>query len=156
MGKLMSGDATDLLPCTPQGIRHLIRSTQRPLTGMRALVIGRSRLVGIPTAHLLLQENCTVTVAHSYSQDLPDLCHQSDIIIAACGQPQLIQGSWLKSHTIVIDVGIHRLPSGELVGDVAASTLQDPSIYLSPVPGGVGPLTVAFLLKNTVFAAKNK
>lgn len=156
MGKMIHQDASALLPCTPQGILHLINSTNRPLEGLKALVIGRSRLVGIPTMHLLTQENCTVTLAHSRSLNLPNLCKESDIIVAACGQPQLIQESWIKANTIVIDVGIHRLNTGNLVGDVAAHTITDDTISLSPVPGGVGPLTVAFLLKNTLKAATLK
>jgi methylenetetrahydrofolate dehydrogenase (NADP+)/methenyltetrahydrofolate cyclohydrolase len=152
MGRLLCAQENAVLPCTPQGVMHLINSTGIDLCGKKALVIGRSRLVGIPTSQLLLQKNCTVTTAHSKSIDLEELCKDAEIVIAACGQMHLIKGSWLKKCLIAIDVGIHK-HDGHLYGDIDRNGLND-NTYISPVPGGVGPLTVAFLLKNTIELAK--
>jgi methylenetetrahydrofolate dehydrogenase (NADP+)/methenyltetrahydrofolate cyclohydrolase len=136
------------LPCTPKGALHLIKSVRSDLTGLHALVIGRSDLVGKPMAQLLLAENCTVTQAHRYSADLAQLCSRADIVVVAAGQAGLVKGPWLKPGAIVIDVGINRLDNGTLRGDVEFETAQQTAGYITPVPGGVGPMTVAMLLQN--------
>lgn len=147
-------------PCTPQGCLALIHSVRSPsmLTGLHAVIIGRSRLVGSPMAALLLQQNMTVTLAHSHTQNLPELCQTADILVVAAGQPQMIHESHIKPGAIVIDVGIHYVPAGaastvRLCGDVALDTTTTRAAALSPVPGGVGPLTIQYLLENTYKAA---
>ena len=127
------------------------------LAGQDALVIGRSNIVGKPMAQLLLQESCTVTIAHSRTRDLPALCRHADIVIAAVGRPEMVRGDWLKPGAVVIDVGINRLPGegdkARLVGDVAFAEAREVAGAITPVPGGVGPMTIACLLRNTVVAA---
>jgi methylenetetrahydrofolate dehydrogenase (NADP+)/methenyltetrahydrofolate cyclohydrolase len=152
LGRLMMG-APDIIPCTPQGSLLLIKEVEQNLSGLHAVILGRSILFGKPMAQLLLAENCTVTQAHSKSRDLPALCRQADILIAATGQTEMVKGDWIKPGAIVIDVGITRMENGTLKGDVdfhAASTIAR---AITPVPGGVGPMTIACLLKNTVRAA---
>jgi methylenetetrahydrofolate dehydrogenase (NADP+) / methenyltetrahydrofolate cyclohydrolase len=156
-GRLMRG-LPSLVPCTPLGSMLLLRSVETNLRGMHAVVVGRSNIVGKPIAQLLLQADCTVTMTHSRSRDLPALCRQADILIAAVGRPQMVRGDWIKPGAIVIDVGINRLPAegnakGRLVGDVAFDEAAAVAGAITPVPGGVGPMTIACLLKNTLQAA---
>lgn len=143
-----------LLPCTPKGCIALLKTIRPDLTGMNAVVVGRSDLVGKPMAQLLLRENCTVTQAHSHSHDLPQICRQADILIAAIGVPRFIKGDWIKPDAIVIDVGINRLDDGSLTGDIDFSTALPHVHAITPVPGGVGPMTIAMLLANTLEAAE--
>lgn len=157
-GRLVSG-LEALTPCTPLGSVILAKETLGDLTGKYAVVIGRSNLVGKPVAQLLLNENCTVTMAHSRSQDLPAICRSADILVAAVGIPEMVKGDWVKPGACVIDVGINRIEAPErgegktrLVGDVAFSEAQEIAAHITPVPGGVGPMTIACLLKNTLTA----
>ncbi len=157
-GRLVSGlDA--LTPCTPLGSVILATETLGDLTGKHAVVIGRSNLVGKPVAQLLLNENCTVTMAHSRTADLPAVCRQADILVAAVGIPELVKGEWVKPSACVIDVGINRIDAPErgegktrLVGDVAYEEAAEVAAHITPVPGGVGPMTIACLLRNTLTA----
>jgi methylenetetrahydrofolate dehydrogenase (NADP+) / methenyltetrahydrofolate cyclohydrolase len=157
-GRLMTG-AAGLVPCTPLGCLMLIRSVRRDLAGLEAVVVGRSNIVGKPVAQLLLAESCTVTVAHSKTRDLAQVCGRADILVAAVGRPEMIRGDWVKPGTIVIDVGINRIADGagsgkaRLVGDVAFAEARRVAGAITPVPGGVGPMTIACLLRNTVEAA---
>lgn len=154
-GKLVAGDKSGLVPCTPQGSMHLIKSAQENLSGMNAVVIGRSLLFGKPMAQLLLQENCTVTQAHSRTKNLEEVCKNADILVAAVGREKMVKGSWVKDGAIVIDVGINRMDNGKLCGDVNYDEALGKAGAITPVPGGVGPMTIACLLQNTVKAAKN-
>jgi methylenetetrahydrofolate dehydrogenase (NADP+)/methenyltetrahydrofolate cyclohydrolase len=142
-----------ILPCTPKGCMKLIKSVQSDMSGLNALVIGRSDLVGKPMAQLLLRENCTVTQAHSHTQNLSDLCRQADIVVAAIGSPQAVKGDWIKQGAIIMDVGINRIDD-QLVGDVEFAVASKRAGAITPVPGGVGPMTIACLLENTVEAAE--
>ncbi len=155
-GRLMSGMA-GLVPCTPLGCMELIRRNIDSFEGKRALVIGRSKLVGKPLAFLLLQENCTVTIAHSRTIDLAEECRRADILVVAVGRPEFVEGDCVKPGAIVIDVGINRVPTddgkGRLVGDVNFTEASRVAGAITPVPGGVGPMTIAQLLRNTVTAA---
>lgn len=155
-GRLLAG-LEGLIPCTPLGSMMLLRDTLgQNLSGREAVVIGRSVLVGKPLALLLLAADCTVTIAHSRSRDLPSLCRRADILVAAVGRPEMVRGDWIKPGATVIDVGINRVPRGEksvLVGDVAYAEAARVAGAITPVPGGVGPMTVACLLANTVKAA---
>ena len=162
-GRLASGlDA--LTPCTPLGCMIMLRESLGDLTGKTALVVGRSVLVGRPVAQLLLGANCTVTIAHSKTRDLPDVCRQAEILVAAIGRPQMIQGDWIRPGAAVIDVGINRAPFRDpvkaaagktrVVGDVDFKAASEVAVWITPVPGGVGLMTVACLLQNTVTAAK--
>lgn len=155
--------AADLLvPCTPFGCLHLLRTTlgDDGLAGRHAVVIGRSNIVGKPVAALLLGESCTVTIAHSRTTDLPDLCRSADILVAAAGRPAMVKGDWIKPGATVIDVGITRVASedgrGRLVGDVAFDEAAGVAGAITPVPGGVGPMTVACLMRNTLVAARRQ
>jgi methylenetetrahydrofolate dehydrogenase (NADP+)/methenyltetrahydrofolate cyclohydrolase len=156
-GRLLSGVAGAIVPCTPTGCLRLIKSRRRDLSGLKAVVVGRSNIVGKPMALLLLAENCTVTMAHSKTRDLPAECRSADILVAAAGKPELIRGDWIKQGAIVIDVGINRIDAGggntRLVGDVAFEEAAQVAAAITPVPGGVGPMTVACLLRNTLIAA---
>ena len=143
-----------MVPCTPQGSLMLIQSVQKDLAGLHAVVIGRSLLFGKPMGQLLLAENCTVTQAHSKTRDLPALCRQADILVAAVGKPGMVRGDWIKPGAIVIDVGINRLADGKLSGDVDFAAASQVARAITPVPGGVGPMTIACLLRNTVQAKK--
>ncbi len=149
----LANDHPELVPCTPMGCILLLRQVMHDLTGQNAVVLGRSPLVGKPLVQMLLAENCTVTLAHSKTKHLPDVCRQADIIIAAVGRPHLVKKDWLKPGVIVLDVGINRLDDGKLVGDVDFAEALSVSKAITPVPGGVGPMTVACLLLNTVLAA---
>jgi methylenetetrahydrofolate dehydrogenase (NADP+)/methenyltetrahydrofolate cyclohydrolase len=147
-----------LVPCTPLGCVLLAKSVLGDLAGLNAVVVGRSNIVGKPVAQLLLQENCTVTIAHSRSKNLSEICRGADLLIAAVGRPEMIRGDWVKPGATVIDVGINRVP-GEagktrLVGDVAFTEALPIAAHITPVPGGVGPMTIACLLRNTLTAAK--
>jgi methylenetetrahydrofolate dehydrogenase (NADP+)/methenyltetrahydrofolate cyclohydrolase len=162
-GRLASGQPA-LTPCTPLGCIFLLRETLGDLTGLRAVVVGRGRLVGRPLGQLLLQENCTVTMAHSRTRDLPAVCREADILVAAVGRPRMIRGDWIKPGAAVIDVGINRVPFDDpvkaaagrtkVVGDVHFKEASQVAGWITPVPGGVGLMTVAVLLANTVTAAK--
>lgn len=157
-GKLFLGMDDGLVPCTPQGSMILIKSVCQDLSGKHAVVIGRSNLFGKPMAQLLLQENCTVTMAHSRTQDLASVCKTADILVAAVGRPKMVQSDWIKKGAIVIDVGINRLPPNEegkskLCGDVDFDNAKEVAGAITPVPGGVGPMTIACLLGNAVKAA---
>ncbi|MCI5059889.1 MAG: bifunctional methylenetetrahydrofolate dehydrogenase/methenyltetrahydrofolate cyclohydrolase FolD [Alphaproteobacteria bacterium] len=153
-GKLFLGHNDGLVPCTPQGSLKLIHSVETNLSGKHAVIIGRSNLFGKPMAQLLLQENCTVTTAHSRTQSLPELCAQADILVAAVGRPKMVQDDWVKPDAIVIDVGINRMENGKLCGDVDFDTAKEVASALTPVPGGVGPMTIACLMENTLKAAQ--
>lgn len=150
-GKL-AGGKTGLVPCTPLGSMLLVRSVLPSLSGCEAVVVGRSELVGRPVAQLLLQADCTVTIAHSRTRNLPATCRRADILIAAVGRPGLIKGDWIKPGATVIDVGINRLPDGKLTGDVDFPEAVKVAGAITPVPGGVGPMTIACLLRNTLTA----
>ncbi len=159
-GRLASG-LPALTPCTPVGCLMLIRDVLGDnLAGKRAVVIGRSNLMGKPVAQLLLQADCTVTIAHSRTVDLPAVCREADILVAAVGRAQMVKADWVKPGAVVIDVGINRVPSiknpgkTRLVGDVDFDTVSEVAGAITPVPGGVGPMTIACLLQNTVTAAK--
>jgi methylenetetrahydrofolate dehydrogenase (NADP+)/methenyltetrahydrofolate cyclohydrolase len=147
-----------LVPCTPLGSLMLLRDRLGSLSGLNAVVIGRSILVGKPMAQLLLGENCTVTVAHSRTKDLPEVVRRADIIVAAVGRPEMVKADWVKPGATVIDVGINRVPAVEegktrLVGDVDFARVSEVAGAITPVPGGVGPMTIAVLLRNTIVAA---
>ena len=149
-----------LVPCTPLGCKMLLLDELKDLTGKKAIIVGRSNIVGKPMASLLISENCTVTIAHSKTENLKDEVKKSDIVIAAVGVPEMIKGSWIKPGATVIDVGINRIENGEkkLVGDVEFSEVKKIAGAITPVPGGVGPMTIACLLHNTLIATcrKNK
>jgi len=148
-----------LVPCTPLGCVMLLNDALGDLSGLDVVIIGRSNIVGKPIAQLLLQQNCTVTIAHSRSKNLPNICKRADILIAAVGRPEMVRADWIKPGAAVIDVGINRVPASEegktkLVGDVAYDEALSVAGYITPVPGGVGPMTIACLLRNTLTAAK--
>ena len=155
-GRLAVGEE-GLVPCTPLGCLMLLKDRIGDLSGLEAVVLGRSNIVGKPMAQLLLKENCTVTIAHSRTRNLPDVVRRGDIVIAAVGQPQMVRGSWLKPGAVVIDVGINRIDIGRgetrLVGDVDFDSAAQVARAITPVPGGVGPMTIAVLLRNTLVAA---
>lgn len=152
-GKLAAGK-NGLVPCTPLGSMLLLKRVLPSLSGLEAVVIGRSELVGRPAAQLLLQADCTVTIAHSRTKDLPAVVRRADIVIAAVGRPHFVKGAWIKPGATVIDVGINRLPDGKLVGDVDFAEAVEVAGAITPVPGGVGPMTIACLLRNTLTAFK--
>jgi methylenetetrahydrofolate dehydrogenase (NADP+)/methenyltetrahydrofolate cyclohydrolase len=157
-GRLATG-GEGLVPCTPLGCLMMLKDTLGDLTGLEAVIVGRSNIVGKPMAALLLRENCTVTVAHSRTRDLPLVCRRADILVAAVGRPEMIRGGWIKPGAAVIDVGINRVPKeGEpgkhrLVGDVCFAEAAEVAGAITPVPGGVGPMTIACLMVNTLRAA---
>jgi methylenetetrahydrofolate dehydrogenase (NADP+)/methenyltetrahydrofolate cyclohydrolase len=158
-GRLAAG-LPGLVPCTPLGCLLLLKAVLGDLSGLEAVVVGRSNIVGKPVAQLLLRENCTVTIAHSRSRDLAGICRRADILVAAVGRAEMIRGDWIKPGAAVIDVGINRV-AGEggktrLVGDVAFEEAKAVAGWITPVPGGVGPMTIACLLRNTLTAAKGR
>lgn len=155
-GKLILGHTDGLVPCTPQGSLILIKSVLENLSGLHAVVIGRSNLFGKPMAQLLLRENCTVTMAHSRTRNLAEICKSADILVAAVGVPKLVKSDWIKEGACVIDVGINRGADGKLCGDVDYDGAIGVAGSITPVPGGVGPMTIACLLGNTVKAAQGK
>ena len=152
-GLLATGRA-GLVPCTPRGCMRLLAEAGTPLAGARAVVVGRSNIVGKPIAQLLLAQHATVTIAHSRTRDLGALCREADILVAAVGKAKMIQGDWVKDGATVIDVGINRNAEGKLVGDVDTEAARERAAWITPVPGGVGPMTIACLLENTVIAAR--
>jgi methylenetetrahydrofolate dehydrogenase (NADP+)/methenyltetrahydrofolate cyclohydrolase len=158
-GRLASG-LPSLVPCTPLGCLYLLRQELGDLTGLDAIVVGRSNIVGKPMAQLLLAENCTVTIAHSRTRDVSDVVRNGDVVIAAVGRAEMIRGDWIKPGATVIDVGINRVPTddgkGRLVGDVAYDEVADVANAITPVPGGVGPMTIAMLMRNTLVAAHRR
>lgn len=145
-----------ILPCTPKGIIVLLERAGVELSGKRAVVIGRSNIVGKPVAKLLLDRNCTVTIAHSRTQDLPALCREADIVVAAIGRAKMITADYIKPGAAVIDVGINRTADGHLVGDVDFEAVKDIAGYITPVPGGVGPMTITMLMRNTIECFQNR
>jgi methylenetetrahydrofolate dehydrogenase (NADP+) / methenyltetrahydrofolate cyclohydrolase len=152
-GRLLLGEDT-LRPCTPLGVLRLIAQTGISVSGKKAVIVGRSMLVGKPVALMLLEQNATVTCCHSKTSDLAAEVREADIVVAAVGQPDVIQGTWIKPGAVVIDVGISRLTDGKLKGDVEFIVAKERASFITPVPGGVGPMTVAMLLTNTVKAAE--
>ena len=156
VGRLSTG-ASGLVPCTPLGCLMLLKDELGDLSGKNAVVVGRSNIVGKPMAALLLAESCTVTIAHSRTQDLAGVCREADILVAAVGRPEMIPGDWVKPGATVIDVGINRIEGEEgktrLVGDVDYASAEAVAGAITPVPGGVGPMTIACLLRNTMQAA---
>lgn len=153
VGKMMIGEDS-FLPCTPHGIIELIKRTGTDIKGKHAVIVGRSNIVGKPVALLLLRENATVTICHSKTVDLKSSTKQADILIVAVGKPELITEEYVSEGTIVIDVGTNRLDSGKWAGDCEFESVSEVASYITPVPGGVGPMTITMLLKNTVEAAK--
>ena len=151
-GRLAAGEP-GLVPCTPRGVMHLLAEAGVTLRGARALVLGRSQIVGRPMAQLLLGADCTVTIAHSRTRDLPAECRRAEILVAAAGRAEMVRGDWIAPGAVVIDVGINRLADGKLVGDVAYAEAVGHAGAITPVPGGVGPMTIACLLENTLEAA---
>jgi len=152
VGRLQDG-LDVLAPCTPTGVMRLLSAVGVPARGARAVVLGRSAIVGKPMAALLLAADATVTIAHSRTVDLPAICREADILVAAVGRPEMVRGDWVKPGATVIDVGINRLADGRLVGDVAYDECVAVAGAITPVPGGVGPMTIACLLENTLKAA---
>ncbi len=150
---LLAAGQPRLVPCTPKGVMHLLRASGAVLAGARAVVLGRSQIVGRPMAQLLLAADCTVTVAHSRTRDLAAECRRAEILVAAVGRPEMVRGDWIADGATVIDVGINRLADGRLVGDVAFEEASAHAEAITPVPGGVGPMTIACLLENTLEAA---
>ena len=153
IGRLVEGDPV-FVPCTPKGVIHMIDSTGIDMAGKRAVVIGRSNIVGKPVAMLLLHQHATVTICHSRTKDLPSVVREADIVIAAIGKPLFVTPDMVKEGAVVIDVGINRLDNGKLVGDVDFDGVKERAEWITPVPGGVGPMTIAMLLQNTVESAK--
>jgi methylenetetrahydrofolate dehydrogenase (NADP+)/methenyltetrahydrofolate cyclohydrolase len=153
VGRIMIGNY-HFLPCTPAGVIELLHSEQIEISGKNCVVVGRSNIVGKPMAMLLLHQNGTVTICHSKTKNLTELCKSADILVAAVGKPNFITADMVKPGAVVIDVGINRNPQGKLCGDVDFASVEKIASYLTPVPGGVGPMTIAMLLKNTVTAAK--
>lgn len=157
IGRMVTGQEHTPIPCTPLGCIMLLKDTLGDLSGKKAVVVGRSNIVGKPMATLLLQENCTVTVVHSRSKNIQEECRQADIVVAAVGKPEMIKGDWLKPGAVVIDVGINRITDTEgksrLVGDVDFESAKKVASAITPVPGGVGPMTIACLLHNTLTLA---
>jgi len=158
-GRLASG-LPSLVPCTPYGCLYLLKQELGDLTGLEAVVVGRSNIVGKPMAQLLLGEDCTVTIAHSRTRDLPNVVRRADVVVAAVGRAEMVRGAWIKPDATVIDVGINRVPTddgrGRLVGDVAYDEVAEVAGAISPVPGGVGPMTIAMLMRNTLVAAHRR
>jgi methylenetetrahydrofolate dehydrogenase (NADP+)/methenyltetrahydrofolate cyclohydrolase len=154
-GLLQSG-RRGLVPCTPAGVMKLLAEAGVALSGARALVLGRSVLVGRPVAALLTGADATVTIAHSRTRDLAAECRRAEVLVAAAGRPEMVRGEWVAPGAVVIDVGINRLGDGRLVGDVAYAEAAERARAITPVPGGVGPMTIACLLENTVLAARQR
>lgn len=155
VGKIMIGNYS-FLPCTPSGCMDLIHSTGVEISGKECVVIGRSNIVGKPMAMLLLHENGTVTICHSRTKNLAEVCSRADILVAAVGKPNFVTADMVKAGAVVIDVGINRLPDGKLCGDVKFDEVSEKAGWITPVPGGVGPMTIATLMKNTLTAAKQQ
>ena len=166
VGKLSIASHNDenlLIPCTPYGCLLMLKGLDLELSGKNAIVIGRSNIVGKPMAQLLLKESCTVTIAHSRTKNIKEICKQADIVVAAVGIPKMVKGDWIKQGAVVIDVGINRIKEtvdgeqkNKLVGDVDFKEVSNKTYAITPVPGGVGPMTIACLLRNTTISFKNK
>ena len=156
LGRLVQGDTSGLLPCTPAGVVRMLEHSEAQLSGAKAVVLGRSRIVGMPMSLMLANKgiDATVTIVHSRSQDVESICRNSDIIIAAIGRPHTVKPEWVKPGAFVVDVGISRADDGELVGDVHPRVAAVAG-WMTPVPGGVGPMTIAMLMENTLTAARN-
>ncbi len=161
IGRLaQKGRAPGFIPCTPAGVMYMLEKFVKTLDGANAVVLGRSNIVGMPVALLLVKANATVTVCHSRTKDLPSVVRQADVLVAAVGKAEMVRGSWVKPGAVVIDVGINRIPDAtkksgsRLVGDVAYDEVKEVAGAITPVPGGVGPMTIAMLMKNTLLAAK--
>ena len=155
VGRIMIGDYS-FLPCTPAGVIELIHSTGISIKGKRCVVIGRSNIVGKPMSMLLLHEHGTVTICHSRTENLAEVCSQADILVAAVGKAKFVTADMVKDGAVVIDVGMNRDENGKLCGDVDFDSVEKKASFITPVPGGVGPMTIAMLLKNTVTAAKQR
>jgi methylenetetrahydrofolate dehydrogenase (NADP+)/methenyltetrahydrofolate cyclohydrolase len=155
VGQLGQGRPS-LIPCTPNGVMLLLERTGVSLEGLHAVVLGRSNIVGRPMAMLLEQANCTVTVCHSRTKQVEDIVRSADVVVVAIGRPESIRGDWIKPGAVVVDVGINRLPDGRLVGDVAFDEAMERAAWVTPVPGGVGPMTIAMLMRNTVQASRTR
>ncbi|MBP3330160.1 MAG: bifunctional methylenetetrahydrofolate dehydrogenase/methenyltetrahydrofolate cyclohydrolase FolD [Clostridia bacterium] len=155
VGHIMIGDYT-FLPCTPAGVMEILKEYDIDVSGKNCVVVGRSNIVGKPMTMLLLKENATVTVCHSRTQNLCEFTKKADVLVSAVGKPNLITADMIKENAVVIDVAINRLESGKLCGDVDFEAVKEKASYITPVPGGVGPMTIATLMKNTVTAAKKK
>jgi methylenetetrahydrofolate dehydrogenase (NADP+)/methenyltetrahydrofolate cyclohydrolase len=153
---LLSVGRPSLVPCTPRGVMRLLAEAGAPLEGARAVVVGRSNIVGKPMAQLLLAAHATVTIAHSRTRDLPAVCREADVLVAAVGRARMIKADWVKEGAFVIDVGMNRDEGGKLCGDVDFSAVAEKARAITPVPGGVGPMTIACLLENTVVAAERR
>lgn len=155
VGKIMIGEYS-FLPCTPAGVMELIASTGTEISGKNCVVIGRSNIVGKPMAMLLLHKNGTVTICHSKTKNLAEITRNADILVAAVGKPNFVTGDMIKEGAVVIDVGMNRLENGKLCGDVEFESAEKKASFITPVPGGVGPMTIAMLMKNTLTAAKQQ
>ncbi|MBP1752323.1 MAG: folD [Geobacteraceae bacterium] len=153
VGRLISGKPL-FQPCTPYGIMVMLKESGIDLSGKEVVVVGRSNIVGKPVAFMCLKQNATVTLCHTKTRNLPEKIGMADILIAAVGKPEVIKGDWIKEGAVVIDVGVNRLDGGKLVGDVEFSVAQQRASYITPVPGGVGPMTITMLLHNTLQSAK--
>ena len=155
VGKIMIGDYS-FLPCTPAGVMQLIKRSGIEIAGKKCVVIGRSNIVGKPMAMLLLHDNGTVTVCHSKTQNLAEICREADILVASIGKANFVTADMVKDGAVVIDVGINRMPDGKLCGDVNFAEVEPKASYITPVPGGVGPMTITMLMQNTLTAAKEQ
>lgn len=153
VGRLVAGTPT-FVACTPYGVIKLLEYSKVDMAGKEAVVVGRSNIVGKPVAMLLMQKNATVTICHSKTKDLPSVCQRADILVAAIGKPKMVTKEFVKKGAVVIDVGVNRLPDGTLCGDVNFEDVKDLASMITPVPGGVGPMTITMLMQNTVKAAK--
>lgn len=154
-GKVMTGDYT-FAPCTPAGMVEMLKYYNIPITGKHCVIIGRSNIVGKPMAMLMLKNNATVTVCHSKTENLPEITKQADILVAAVGIPKFVKADMVKEGAVVLDVGINRMEDGKLCGDVDFDKVKDKTSFITPVPGGVGPMTITMLLQNTLASAKNR
>jgi methylenetetrahydrofolate dehydrogenase (NADP+)/methenyltetrahydrofolate cyclohydrolase len=152
-GLLAQGRAR-FVPCTPLGVMRMLEASGVELSGMNAVVVGRSDIVGKPMAMLLLAANCTVTICHSRTKNLADVVSRADLVVAAVGRPEMVKGEWIKNGAVVIDVGINRVSDGSLVGDVEYEAAAAKASLITPVPGGVGPMTIAMLMENTLLSAE--
>lgn len=154
VGKIMTGNYS-FVPCTPAGVMELLKFKNIDITGKHCVIIGRSNIVGKPQAMLMLGKNATVTICHSKTKDLPTITRQADVLVAAVGRANFVSADMIKKGAVVIDVGINRLPDGKLCGDVDFDSVEPVASYITPVPGGVGPMTITMLLRNTLTAAEN-
>ncbi len=160
VGKMLLGENSGFLPCTPHGIQVLLTQAQIPLLGKHVVIVGRSNIVGKPLAAILMQKaphaNATVTLAHSLTENLPEICRSADILVAAMGKPHFIKADMVRKGAVVVDVGINRLSEGTIVGDVDFTSVEPLCSHITPVPGGVGPMTIAILLSNTLLSYQRR